>query len=253
MHFQASRAGGRSEQASIAPSISSWLQKLPTEVSGYSSTDPSSLTRPHAPSGPHPNVAPQTSPLRPARPSRAADARRAPQPAIAESSQRGLVAQFDAWNDLETVGHESSISQRSSNWQASSTHQMFSVRQMPPAHQTPSVCQKATLQQTLTVYQDPRMQQFPTMQQCTMMPRFAVANVQTPVVNNYSPVDNRRDTINQSMETLQINSNSGPRDQQASAPSESIPLRRPIMKCKRGLFFHKGITTHQHVPDNRPC
>lgn len=108
-----------------------------------------------------------------------------------------------------------------------------------------------------TVYQDPRMQQAPTMQQRPMMPRFAGANGQTPVVNNfhysYSPVDSRRDTINQSMETLQISSSSGPEDQQASAPSESIPLRRPIMKCKRGLFFHKGITTHQHVPENRPC
>ena len=57
------------------------------------------------------------------------------------------------------------------------------------------------------------------------------------------------------MDTLHPNSSSGPRDQwQAVAPpSESIALRGPLIKCKRGLFFEKGITTHQHVPDIRPC
>lgn len=72
--------------------------------------------------------------------------------------------------------------------------------------------------------------------------------------NQRHTVDNsRRDTITQSMETLHLNRSSGPKSQWAGAPSESIALRGPLIKCKRGLFFDKGITTHQHVPDNRPC
>lgn len=37
------------------------------------------------------------------------------------------------------------------------------------------------------------------------------------------------------------------------APSETIPLRRTRIKCTRGLFISKTISTHQHVVDDRPC
>ncbi|KAG6355474.1 hypothetical protein INS49_003436 [Diaporthe citri] len=304
MLYKASRAGGPSEQASIAPSIPSWLYKLPSEVSGYSSTDPSALGGPHTPSGSQPNMAPRPSPLRPARPSRASDARGAPQPAMAAQSAGASNAQFDALNDLESVGPGSSVSQRSSNRQTPAIHQTSSVRQPSSARQTATVRQKSTVQQTPTIYQNPPMQQMPTMQQWPTMPQFARADGQAPVVNNfhhnYSPTDSRqnftansqqyhtdngyhqttysphvvhthnnqrhifdnsrRDTITQSMETLHLNSSStsAPQPQRkwdvcGRTPSETLALRGARIKCKRGLFFDKGITTHQHVPDSRPC
>lgn len=75
-------------------------------------------------------------------------------------------------------------------------------------------------------------------------------NNQRDIINN-----SRRDTITQSMDNLHLDSSSGPKNQRqgVAPPSESIALRGPLIKCKRGLFFDKGVTTHQHVPDNRSC
>lgn len=65
--------------------------------------------------------------------------------------------------------------------------------------------------------------------------------------------NSRPDTTTQSKKTVQLRLIPEPRNRAAGPPSESIPLRGPLFKCKRGLFFDKGFTTHKHVPDDRPC
>lgn len=286
MRSQAARAGGSSEQASGAPSILSWLDKLLSEVSGYSNAGPPALVSPLYLNGPHSKM--DLVRLIPA------DVRNASQPAMAAAqegrrgtgpSMRGLVPPSEDWNDLESIGQGFSISQH------------FSNRQSSPVHQAPSVHQRSTVQQTPMVYQNHSTQETPAMFQWPTMQQFPMVDSQAAVVDNfhynYSPVDwhqnittndqkydtdnsyhetarathttqmhnNQRhivhnsccDTVTQSTDTLHLNSSSAMENQRAGVPSESIPLRRPIIKCKRGLFFNKGITTHKYVPETRPC
>lgn len=187
MRSHASRTGGPSEQAPTAPSIPSWLSKLPFEVSGYSCANPHALISPQA----QPNTTSRPTRMRAvsARSSRAVDARTASQPVVtflregqggAAPSTRESVARSEAWDDGDTVGQGSSISQRSSKRQTSTVHQ---------THQAPMF------------YQNTLMQQMPT------IPQFSGANGQAPVVNNfhcsYSPVDSRQNitTNNQQYRT----------------------------------------------------
>lgn len=279
-HSQGSRADDHSSQTTIAPSIPSWLHKLPSEVSGYSRTGPSSLARSHAPSFYQPDAAS----FRPARTSLAADWWRALQPAaqVPQETQRGKASPED-WNDEESVGEESSISQRSI------THQMPSVHKTSSAHQT-AISRGSEVQPAPTVYRNDPVQQKPPQQPWPPMPRSPPDGAHTPVIGNfhnyYSPLDssqnitdsfqyqhttdsphtahahNKQRHINDSSrpdittpwkKTVQLRLIPEPRDRAASPPSESIPLRGPLYKCKRGLFFDRGLTTHKHVPDERPC
>ncbi|KAI7782162.1 hypothetical protein LA080_013838 [Diaporthe eres] len=244
MRSKASRAGP-SEQASTAPSIPSWLYNLPSEVSGYSSTDHTALVNPHTPSGRQPNAAPRPTLPHPAQPSRATDARRWPQAAMTGIERLAAVQQSASVNYSSDALSPSAVifssdAFCSSDGQSSSEFNGSADANGLPKPSNAADAHNATVAHDTTVFHYHRTTNAPHI--------VHTHNNQRHIVDN-----SRRDTITQSMEKLHLNPSSGPKSQMGRRTERVDRPQGPLIKYKRGLFFDKGITTHQHVPDNRPC
>lgn len=87
------------------------------------------------------------------------------------------------------------------------------------------------------------------------------APTQTHTYNNqhHNISNSRLDTITQSIDKTQVGAGPAPKSQRKyeacrrTPPSEMLALRGERIKCKRGLFIGKTISTHKHVVDDRPC
>lgn len=284
---QPSREEGSGWAPSTLPSVPSWLHKLPSSTSGYSVTGPPSLDDFHgqgernSTSGLRPAQNHPAQPLRPAQPASSAqsvrntEARRAPPPTTvlqdmpprAKESTRGSEVESISRRDQQRTQQGQSLSCHSFNQQPSlAKTQGRSLSSQPIDQPQPSFSGQSPIVNNFHYTYSPvdSRQNITTNNQKYHFDSGFHQTINAPTHNHtynnqHHNVDNsRRDTITQSMNTIQTGAVSESKLKSADelrgrAPSETIPLRGTRIKCNRGLFIGKTISTHQHVVDERPC
>lgn len=284
--LQPPREDGSSWAPSTMPSVPGWLHKLPSSTSGYSVTGPPSLNdfdgqgERNSTSGLRPTQNHPAQPFRPAQPASSAqsirntEARRAPPPRTvlqdmprrATESTRGSEVESISQRDQQRTQPNQSVSCDSFDQQPLVAKTQGRSLYSPPLNQhQPSFSGQSPIVNNFDYNYSPvdSRQNITTNNQKYYFDNGFHQTINAPTHNhtynnqNHN-VDNSRRDITQSKNTIQTGPMSEPKSQNAAelrgrAPSETIPLRGTRIKCNRGLFIGKTISTHQHVVDDRPC
>lgn len=282
--LQPSRDDGSSWASSTLPPVPSWLYKLPSSASGYSVTGPPSLKgfdgqgEQNSTTGLPPTENHLAQPLRPAQPARVTqsvrntEARKVPPPTTvlqdmlprATESTRGSEVESISWRDQQRTQQGQGVSCHSFNQQPMiAKTQGRSLSSQPINQPQPSFRDQSPVVNNFHYNYSPvhSRQNITTNNQKYHVDSGFHQIINAPTYNHtynnqHHNVDNsRRDTITQSMIQTGPVSESKPQSAELRdrAPSETIPLRGTRIKCNRGLFIDKTISTHQHVVDDRPC